>query len=163
MIRKMLVLFLLLPLLASCGWKNQCTKRATYDLEKEKISTIGSEMIQTGCFSCRNEPTGLNKYLFGIQTQNDGNYFRPIINNELLYSGRAGDILNIKYREYHKDRFATDASSYIRPAFAQEVQYDLKVSDVIMFKQWTIRVIEADNQMIRFVVLKEPLLDEGCF
>ena len=156
MIRKMLVLFLLLPLLASCGWKTQCTKRATYDLEKEKISMVGSEMVQTGCFSARSEPTGINKDIFRIQPQENGYYFQPIVENELIYSGRSVDTLHLTYREY-------TVRGYARPAFSQNVFYDMKASDIITFQGWALQVLEADNQKIRFKVIGGPVLDEWYY
>ena len=126
---------------------------------------VGSEMVQTGCFSARAEPTGINRVVRGPQTQEGGYYFRPVVENELLYSGRAGDILHVTYREYNvrSDGYMIGAASYARPAYAQQVQYDLRISDVIVFQQWVIRVLDADNQMIRFMVIKEPPLDEWNF
>jgi len=148
MTRKILVLFLLLPLLASCGWHTQCTKRTSYVLGEEKTASVGSEMVQLGCFVMRHEPTGLNKD-FWNRTAYDFNVVNPMILKELLYSGRAGNILHITYREYIR-------GGYIKPAFTQMVQYDFKASDMIVFQDWVLQVIDANNQTIRFRVTTEP-------
>ena len=153
--RKILILILLLPLLASCGWSAHCTKRTTYNLAEEKEAVVGAEMVQTGCFSVLYEPTGLNRGLWNKKDQEDIT-IAPMPEKELIYSGRAGDILHITYREYmHRN--------YIKPAFTQHVQYDLKTSDMVYFKDWAIKVLDANNQMIRFKVVKDPVLGEWYF
>lgn len=153
--RKILILFLLLPLLASCGgrWASKCVQHSSCNLSEEKTAVVGSEMVQVGCLA--------RVYTRGSEIQKDIEY-APIIESELIYSGRAGDILFIAYREYgiRADRFGYEVSAYYshaRPAFYQHVQYDLRTSDVIVFQNWIIKVLEADNQQIRFIVTKEPL------
>jgi hypothetical protein len=64
---------------------------------------------------------------------------------ELIYSGREGDVIRIVYREYTGD--------FIRPAFAQELRYDLGESRIIRFRSLEIEILEADNSEITFRVL----------
>lgn len=64
----------------------------------------------------------------------------------LLYNGRVGNKINIAYREFSSDM--------ARPAFNNEVEYDLSESNVIGYKGALIEVIEANNQMIRYKVVK---------
>ena len=75
---------------------------------------------------------------------------RPLIGNNnfqqsLIYSGRIGNSIKIGYREF--------SGNYARPAYSNEVQYDLDQSDVITYKGARIRVIQADNEGIRYIVL----------
>lgn len=150
---KLLFLLLLIPLLASCGgrWASKCTQHSTAILSEEKTAVVGSEMVQVGCFS--------RIYVRGDEIQKDIDY-APIVESELIYSGRAGNILFIAYREYglKADAFGyVTRPSYARQAFYQHVQYDLSTSDIIVFQNWVIQVLDADNQQIRFIVTKEPL------
>lgn len=69
-------------------------------------------------------------------------YFRQ----ELVYSGVAQNVLSIIYREY-KDNIA-------RPAFQQDLKYDLTVGDVIGFKGARFRIIGYDNTSIKYVVME---------
>lgn len=64
---------------------------------------------------------------------------------ELVYNGRAGSSIKILYREYSKDM--------ARPAFSQELTYDLSDSDIIRFRKFRLKVISADNEQIIAKVL----------
>ncbi|WP_416463906.1 hypothetical protein [Sphingomonas sp. VDB2] len=63
----------------------------------------------------------------------------------LLYSGRVGDRIKIGYRE--------SSGSIARPAFSNEAEYDLSASTEIAYRGARIKVLTADNQKIRYVVL----------
>lgn len=63
---------------------------------------------------------------------------------ELLYQGREGDNLKLFYREYSDD--------FRRPAYDQEVQYDMSESDYIQFKGLTIMVEEANNEYLIYTL-----------
>jgi hypothetical protein len=63
---------------------------------------------------------------------------------ELIYNGKSKDTIKLQYREYRND--------FARPAFYQDLLYDLSESKTIGFKGMTIDVIEATNSLIRFVV-----------
>jgi hypothetical protein len=152
---KTLVLVLLLSLpLAACGWKVQCTKPTSYKIGVEKVATVGSEMVQTGCFAAQWEPTGISQILWQTKSYDD---FSPWINRELRYAGREGDVLHVTNREYSP--FVTDMTYSVgltRTPFFQQVYYDLKASDEIVFQDWVLKVLDANNQYIRFKVVKEP-------
>ena len=66
---------------------------------------------------------------------------------ELVYSGKSNDVIRLIYREYLDDM--------ARPAFAQELEYDLKESTRIAFKSLVIEVLEATNNGIRFEVVED--------
>lgn len=151
-----LVLILLLPIIA-CGWKQQCTKYTSYSLGEEKIAAVGSEMVQTGCFASREDPMGLNRSLWKRSSQVAPYWFQPYLDRELLYAGREGDVLHITYREY-SGRVTPEGAvgSYARTPFFQQVYYDLKTSDAVVFQDWVLKVLDANNQQIRFKVVIGP-------
>ncbi len=66
---------------------------------------------------------------------------------ELIYQGRAGDVIKVAYREY--------INNLVRPAFQQEVQYTLNSTGEpteISFKGARITVLEASNNQIVYKV-----------
>lgn len=64
----------------------------------------------------------------------------------LIYSGKIGNKINIGYREFSSDM--------ARPAFNNDVEYDLSDSKVIGYKGARIEVIEATNEYIKYKVLQ---------
>ncbi|WP_312971082.1 hypothetical protein [Acinetobacter gerneri] len=64
----------------------------------------------------------------------------------LIYNGKVGNKINIGYREF--------SSSLARPAFNNDVEYDLSESKTIGYKGALLEVIEANNQSIKYKVLK---------
>ena len=64
---------------------------------------------------------------------------------ELIYNGRAGATIKLLYREFSQEQ--------IRPAFSQEVTYDLAQGETIGFKGARFQVLAADNVSIKYVVL----------
>lgn len=75
---------------------------------------------------------------------------RPIVSENnfqqaLIYSGRIDGKVRVSYREF--------SGNMARPAFSNEAEYDLERSDIIAYKGARIRVIDADNEKIEYVVL----------
>lgn len=68
---------------------------------------------------------------------------------ELIYSGITKNTIHITYREF--------INNLARPAFYQELRYDLSESDLITFRSLKIKVLEANNARIKFQVMD----DEG--
>lgn len=64
----------------------------------------------------------------------------------LLYSGRIGNKINISYREF--------SNNVARPAFNNDVEYDLSESMTIGYKGAEIEIIEATNRMIKYRVIR---------
>ncbi|WP_375576131.1 hypothetical protein [Paracidovorax oryzae] len=74
---------------------------------------------------------------------------RESLRRELIYLGTAGNVIRLAYREYLGDM--------ARPAFAQEVAYDLaKLPFEILFKSARFEVLEVGSSSLRYRVL-EPL------
>lgn len=64
---------------------------------------------------------------------------------ELVYNGRSGNTVRFLYREF--------SNNIARPAFTQDVQYDLSDSSVIGFRDLRMEVIEASNTDITYRLL----------
>ena len=64
----------------------------------------------------------------------------------LIYNGRVGNKLRIGYREF--------SNTLARPAFNNEVEYDLDESSLIGYRGARIEVIEAGNQYITYKLLQ---------
>lgn len=72
---------------------------------------------------------------------------RPVLADDtfqqtLIYNGRVGSKINIGYREF--------SNNTARPAFNNEVEYDLNESTIIGYKGAELEVVEATNQHIKF-------------
>lgn len=65
---------------------------------------------------------------------------------EILYSGGAKGTIQLQYREF--------ANDYARPAFSQELSFDLAMGKEIGFRGARIRVESISNTGIRYTVLK---------
>lgn len=63
----------------------------------------------------------------------------------LIYNGRVGDKVNVGYREF--------SSNMARPAFNNNVEYDLTESKEIGYRGARIEIIEATNRSIRYKVI----------
>ncbi len=65
---------------------------------------------------------------------------------QLLYSGVSKGTVTLSYREFMRD--------LARPAFSQELSYDLADGDEIGFRGARLKVLKATNVSIRYVVMK---------
>lgn len=72
--------------------------------------------------------------------------FENSIQQTLIYNGRVGSKVKVGYREF--------SSNYARPAFNNDVEYDLSESKTIAYKGALIEIIEATNQYIKYTVKK---------
>ena len=72
-----------------------------------------------------------------------------ILRQELLYSGREGNVIHMTYKEYARQNgnFSSVES------FLQYVGYDLRQSDIINFRDIYFKVIEATETSIEFIVI----------
>lgn len=65
---------------------------------------------------------------------------------ELVYQGVSQNTVSIRYREFNKDM--------ARPAFTEDLKYDLSQGDVIGYKGARFQIFKANNLSIRYKVLK---------
>lgn len=75
---------------------------------------------------------------------------RPVLSNNsfqqtLIYSGKVSDKINVGYREF--------SSNIARPAFNNDVEYDLSQSSTVGYKGAKIEIIEATNESITYRVI----------
>ena len=63
----------------------------------------------------------------------------------LIYSGKIGDKINIGYREF--------SNSIARPAFNNDVEYDLSESRTIGYRGSRLEVLDATNESITFKLI----------
>jgi hypothetical protein len=70
----------------------------------------------------------------------------PSFVQEIIYNGRVGSSIKFLYREF--------SGNIARPAFDQEVQYDLNDSNIIGFKQARIEILNATNTELTYRVLE---------
>lgn len=66
---------------------------------------------------------------------------------EFVYTGIGRDSIHISYKEF--------ANNLTQPALQQELHYDLNKSHEITFRSLKIKVLEADNTRIKFIVLED--------
>lgn len=78
----------------------------------------------------------------GTQISERSNSFQQT----LIYSGTIGSKINIGYREF--------SNNVARPAFNNDVEYDLSTSKTIGYKGALIEVIEANNSSITYKVIR---------
>lgn len=64
----------------------------------------------------------------------------------LIYSGKLGNKIKIGYREF--------SNNQARPAFNNDVEYDLSESGVIGYKGARLEIIEATNESIKYRVIQ---------
>ncbi|MDB4794921.1 hypothetical protein OAG73_01820 [bacterium] len=70
---------------------------------------------------------------------------------QFIYNGKSGSTLKFTYREFN--------SGYARPAFNQDLNYDLTEGKIIGFKGARIEVIDTTNTSIKYKVLEPfPIL-----
>ncbi len=69
----------------------------------------------------------------------------PQLRQELIYNGKVGDSVKFLYREI--------SGNVMRPAFTQDVQYDLSESTEIGFKGARLKIIAATNREITYQVI----------
>ena len=69
---------------------------------------------------------------------------KPSLTRELVYNGRVGNDVKIIYRELSND--------FMRPAFQQELQYDMGQSKEIGFREVVLVVENANNKEISYTV-----------
>ncbi len=64
----------------------------------------------------------------------------------LIYSGKVNNKINIGYREF--------SGNMARPAYNNEVEYDIATSNLIGYKGAKLEIIEATNEYIKYKVLR---------
>ena len=90
----------------------------------------------------------ITKKVEGFKTKTDiftDNNCTDCFKQEFIYNGKTGSSLKFIYREYVNDM--------ARPAFNQELQYDLNESNIVGFKGLRIEIVNATNTKIEYKIL----------
>ncbi len=66
---------------------------------------------------------------------------------ELIYNGVSQNVLSILYREYKND--------WARPAFSQEIKYDLNEDKIIGYRGSRFEITKASNQGLTYKILRQ--------
>ncbi len=97
-----------------------------------------------GCSTTSVYPQTWNPKPNRFLKKEDRVYLKGSFKQELIYNGKSQNTIKLSYREF-KDDFA-------RPAFTQELSYDLSEGKIIGFRGMKIEVLEATNSVIKFIV-----------
>lgn len=122
----------LLLLLSSC---TSTYRIDLYQLNKDYVTQVGAPMV------VREECWGDTYY----EAAKLKNCFQR---QELVYSGKEGNIIHLIYKEY-----ARQYGDYSVESFLQDVGYDLRQSDIISYRDMYFKVIEATEASIEFIVI----------
>ncbi len=101
-------------------------------------------LIQKYSGKCRIQPIPNDKIAYEVikkEVWSDDSF-----NRELVYTGKSGNTISILYREF--------IDNMARPAFSQEIKYDLTDTKIIGYKNARFKVVEADNVSLKYETLK---------
>lgn len=97
--------------------------------------------------------SGAGFSVFGLKNRIEATkttYTNPNCENcykqELVYNGKSGNTVRFMYREY--------VNNMARPAFSQDLQYDLSESKIIGIKGLRMEVFSAGNTKIKYKIIK---------
>ena len=145
------VLTLFCPMLfISCSQGDSVIVKQTksYTIGEDQKTNVGNSMVvrDSGKFIQKKKYIGTGGYgdeNWILTEERTGDSFKE----ELVYTGRSGDTIFVTYREYYSD--------LARPAFFQELRYDIGKSDIIVFKEYRIKILEATGEQIKFIILED--------
>ena len=126
---------IILIFLESCGTSKTLTQQ-DYGLDTVKTAVIGSTMLSY--FSVTTQAYNPDKLDQGTK-------------EELIYTGKSGNTIRIDYDQF----YIQDGDWYIEDSYPLHLEYDLSLGNVITCKYYKIRVLSADNNEIKFIVLKD--------
>lgn len=109
-------------------------------------AVVGGSAIPDICISSAQLKDGSVKYTRGPVTKSDPANFQ----RQIVYEGRVGKELHLSYREFSGD--------FARPAFTQELTFDLSDSKIVGVKGARIEVLNTSNVDIQYRVL-QPFSD----
>lgn len=124
--RRLVVLAAIVAVLSGCVfWRHYY--RRNYEVGAVVSATIGSPILTS------------------VEGAESNHGAVSSFERQLIYSGKAGTVLRFSYREF--------STGLARPAFTQDVQYDLKESAVLAFQAIRMEVLASTNEQITVRVL----------
>jgi hypothetical protein len=130
--RKIALVLLFGLLVSGCGLSNSLYIQYNPLCQTASTTAVGSPMVQA-------EEQCINDVYGGVYAS---------FSQQLIYAGKIGNTIRITYREF--------SNQLARPAFSQELTYDLSGNNIIVFKQTKMEVKEASNSAITIIVLESP-------
>ena len=132
-----------------------CASQPQYDLVENQNYTVGIEKtVAVGAVMVMKERIVWveQKRWVGILYSPDGwersrQATDESFREELIYTGRTGVTVAITYREYKKE--------FARPAFYQNLTYDVSQSQEVVFRNYRLKLLAADNAGIKFIVISD--------
>lgn len=112
--------------LASCMSAAVKVNRTDYTIGAEKAAAVGSVMT----------------------LRSTGYGYGQFFDQQLIYAGISGSTIHISYRELSR--------GFARPAFNQELVYDVAQSRIIGFQGMEIEILSADAREVHFIVRRDP-------
>ncbi len=151
-IANVVLLAIIVSLLSSCTEYSDLQRT----MRQIKSYTIGSEIKSNMGDVMLSVRTG--NFIVGKKYVGDGNYGEDnwtvfespethIFHQELIYTGISSDTIYITYREY--------SSNMARPAFFLELKYDINISKLIVFRNYRLKILVADNEHISFKIIQD--------
>lgn len=138
----------LLLLLGACtSQQYDVVENQNYAIGREKKVAVGDVMVMKERIVWVDQ-----KKWVGILVSADGwEHTRQATDEsfreELIYTGRTGNTVTITYREYKKE--------FARPAFYQNLTYDVSQSHEVVFRNYRLELLGADNTGIKFIVVSD--------
>ncbi|HEY6000909.1 MAG TPA: hypothetical protein VI078_16605 [bacterium] len=123
------------------GYSEGSTRIRLYEIDRPYSAGVGAPMISEVDKFTYFYKDGTKPYVTDEVTGSD----------ELIYTGRSGSVITLTYREFTGE----SSGELARPAFFQTLTYDLASSPIIGFKKHKIKVLDANNEMIKFVVVSD--------
>ena len=118
-----------------CGTSKMITKK-DYALGTKITSTVGSTMLSY--VSAKTD-------IYNSSELNKGT------KEEFVYAGISGNTIKIEYRQY----YIYNGEWYIEDGFPLHLEYDLSLGDSITCRYYRIWILSADNNEIKFMVIKD--------
>lgn len=119
----------------------------SYTLNIEEQSSLGAPMITS---ELTQYAGGARAYDLTEEQDQWQSFEYPTehpFKEQLIYNGRSENIISISYKLYKK--------KLSFPSSSRELTFDLGYSDIIEFKNYKIKILNATNEYIRFMVLAD--------
>jgi hypothetical protein len=121
-----------------------CATIESYSYKSYRLNDTLSVPVGSPLFTCSN----------GLQSVSFTTDRRIIegVGQELIYIGIVGNNMKLYYREYSESSIGT----FARSPFFLELQYDLSQDKSVVFREYLIEVLSANQRAITYVIRKEP-------
>ena len=144
---KPIIFLFSLVILAGCSAEVKITNYddRDYTIGKKREVFFGREMLT---------------YEYGAYRDSYGPSVRAGERWQIEYAGIIKGVIQLKYREYSLSPQSTlygyTTAVYARPAYNQDLTYDISESKIIRFKNIRLEIHSADQEKIVFTVLEAP-------